>query len=147
MKDIFRRFLENKDRFIDKLDLTDEQKAELKAFFKKHPTYEGKVDWNKKDLKWEDFEELLKTEGQTKNQIKKYGKSGKAQIEDLVEGKDYEVLVDKPNLTVYYPMNFKASEVLAKPLHLGFPHARRVGLRRMQNAGDRFYVSRWALLS
>lgn len=113
-KDFFHLF-ENKDRFIDKLDLTDEQKEELKAFFKKHPTYEGKVDWNKKDLKWEDFEELLKTEGQTKNQIKKYGKSGKAQIEDLVEGKDYEVLVDKPNLTVYYPMNFKASEVLAKP--------------------------------
>lgn len=109
------RILESKDHLIDKLDLTDEQKEELKGFFKKHPNYESKIDWNKKDLKWEDFEELLKTEGQTKNQIKKYGKSGKAQIEDLEEGKDYEVLVDKPNLTVYYPLNFKASEVLAKP--------------------------------
>lgn len=114
LTDFFRLF-ENKDRLIDKLDLTDEQKAELKDFFQKHPNYENKIDWNRKDLTYNDFEELLKLEGNTKSSQKKYGLSGKAQIEDLVEGKDYEVLVDKPNLTVYYPRNFKASEVLAKP--------------------------------
>ena len=40
----FRRFFEDKDRLIDKLDLTDDQKSELKAFFKKHPNYENKID-------------------------------------------------------------------------------------------------------
>ena len=115
MKDIFRKFLENKDRLIDKLDLTDEQKGQLKTFFNSHPNFENKIDWNKKDLKWEDFQEVLKLEGNTKSSQKKYGLSGKAQIEDLVEGKDYDVILEEPQFCIYYPLTFKGSETLAKP--------------------------------
>lgn len=115
MKDIFKRFLENKDRLIDKLDLTDEQKGQLKTFFNSHPNFENKIDWNKKDLKWEDFQEVLKLEGNTKSSQKKYGLSGKAQIEDLVEGKDYDVILEEPQFCIYYPLTFKGSETLAKP--------------------------------
>lgn len=115
----FFRFLENKDRLIDKLDLTDDQKAELKVFFQKHPNYESKIDWNNKSLQYKDFEELLALEGNTKSARKKYGISGKAQIEDLVEGEDYLVLAENDNefahTVIYYPLTFKASEVLAKP--------------------------------
>lgn len=106
---------ENKDHLIDRLNLTDEQKAQLKAFFKGHPNYESKIDWNNKNLKFEDFSELLSLEGNTKSSKKKYGLSGKAQIEDLVMDKDYKVLAQTDDYTVYYPMTFKASEVLAKP--------------------------------
>lgn len=117
----FFKFLENKDRLIDKLDLTDEQKEELKGFFAKHPNYESKIDWNNKSLQYKDFEALLALEGKTRNQIKKYGKSGKAQIEDLKEGEDYLILAEHDDdfgfthTIIYYPLTFKGSEVLAKP--------------------------------
>lgn len=106
---------ENKDHLIDRLNLTDEQKAQLKAFFKGHPNYESKIDWNNKNLKFEDFSELLSLEGNTKSSKKKYGLSGKARIEDLIEDKDYKVLAQTEDYIIYYPLNFKASEVLAKP--------------------------------
>lgn len=106
---------EDKTRFIDRLNITDEQKEELKAFFKKHPNFEGKIDWNNKNLTYEDFSELLSMEGNTKSSQKKYGLSGQAQIEDLKVGEDYEVLLDTDKYVVYYPLTFKASEILAKP--------------------------------
>ena len=111
----FRRFFEDKDRLIDRLDLTDEQKSEVKAFFKAHPNYENKIDWNRKDLTWKDFEKVLALEGQSNSSKKKYGLSGKAQIEDLVEGKDYEIVQQTEDYTIYYLLTFKGSEVLAKP--------------------------------
>ena len=109
------QLLESKDHLIDRLNLTDDQKEELKVFFKAHPNFENKVDWNRKDLKWEDFRKVLELEGNTKSSQKKYGLSGKAQIEDLIEDKDYKVLAQTDDYIVYYPMTFKASEVLAKP--------------------------------
>lgn len=111
-KDFF-RFLENKDRLIDKLDLTDEQKDQLKSYFKKYPTSESKIDWNRKDLKWEDFSDLFASEGKSKSQAKKKGISG------LKEGIDYLYLGHEDGeygkYTVYYPMTFLASETLANP--------------------------------
>ena len=119
MKQDFRHFFEDKDRLIDKLDLTDDQKSELKAFFKKHPNYENKIDWNNKSLQYKDFEEVLALEGNSENSKKKYGLSGKAQIEDLEEGKDYLIIAEKDerfyHTIMYYPLTFKGSEVLAKP--------------------------------
>ena len=115
MKDIFRRFFENKDRFIDKLDLTDDQKGELKAFFKDHPNYESKIDWNKKDLVYEDFKPVLALEGKSRNSIKKYGISGKAKIADLEEGTDFDIIKQTSSYTLYFVKTFKGSEVLAKP--------------------------------
>lgn len=109
------RLQEDKTHLINKLNLTDEQKNTLIAFFKSHPNYESKVDWNNKNLTFEDFSELLALEGNTKSSKKKYGLSGKAQIEDLVLDKDYRVLAQTEDYIIYYPMNFKASEVLAKP--------------------------------
>ena len=118
----YRKFLEDKNRLIDKLDLTAEQKDELKAFFKKHPNYEAKIDWNNKSLKYEDFKDVLALEGTSENSKKKYGLSGKAQIEDLVEGVDYDIIAqsDEPkghgeDYIVYHVKTFKGSEVLAKP--------------------------------
>lgn len=99
--------LESKDHLIDKLDLTDEQKERLKAFFKKYPTSESKIDWNRKDLAWEDFADLLDNEGKSKSQAKKYGLSG------LKEGTDYLIIDKGEDYTIYYPLNFKASETLA----------------------------------
>lgn len=107
------RLLEDKTRFINNLDLTDDQKDHLKAFFKKYPNYESKIDWNRRDLKWEDFSELLANEGKSKSQAKKYGLSG------LTPDKDYKIVrqetVGNYTLTIYYPLTFLASETLANP--------------------------------
>ena len=103
----FFRFIENKDRLIDRLDFTDEQKDKLKSFFQTHPNYESKIDWNRKDLTWADFEPLLKLEGKSKSQAKKKG------IEGLTEGVDYYLLAQNDLYSIYYPLNHKASQTIA----------------------------------
>lgn len=103
----FFRFLENKDRLIDKLNLTDDQKNKLKGYFKRNPSFESKIDWNRKDLTWEDFSGLLASEGKTKTQAKKKG------IEGLTEEKDYKVIASNDEYIIYYPLNHLASVTLA----------------------------------
>ena len=102
-------FDENKDHLIDRLNLTDEQKETLKAFFKKYPSHESKIDWNKKNLVWEDFTDLLANEGKSKTQAKKYGLSG------LKLDEDYKIVLQNDSFTIYYPLTFLASETLANP--------------------------------
>lgn len=104
-KDFF-RFIENKDRLIDKLNLTDEQKTQLKDFFNKHPNYESKIDWNNKNLTWDDFSGLFDLE-YSKSKAKKKG------IEGLKEGLDYLILEQNDLYTIYYPLDHKASQTLA----------------------------------
>lgn len=121
----FFHFRENKDRLIDKLELTDEQKDKLKAFFKKYPTSEAKIDWNRKDLKWKDFEPLLAIEGKSKSQAKKYGISGlkegidyKIIWEGSIEAEPYPTSIDQNpeiKVTIYYPLTFLGSQTLANP--------------------------------
>ncbi len=106
------RFLENKDHLIDRLDLTPDQKEELKAFFAKHPSYENKVDWNNKSLSYKDFESLLALDGKSKTQAKKNGLSG------LIEGKDYfdfgeADVEDIGNCHLYQPLSYLGSKILA----------------------------------
>ena len=103
------RFLETKDHLINRLDLTDEQKTQLKDFFKKYPSHENKIDWNRKDLKWEDFANILANEGKSRSQAKKYGISG------LTLNKDYNIVFQNDECTIYYPLTFLASETLASP--------------------------------
>ena len=118
----FFRFLEDKSHLINKLNMSLDQRIEVEEFFKAHPNYENKIDWNRKDLTYEDFKPILELEGKSRNSIKKYGLSGKAEIEDLVEGKDYEVVKvsnkivhGAPESILYKVLTFKGSEVLAKP--------------------------------
>ncbi len=107
-----RKLFENKNHLIDRLNLTSEQKEEIKAFFLKHPSYESKIDWNNKSLQYKDFESLLALDGKSKNQAKKYGLAG------LVEGKDYVDFgeVNIPSLGechLYQPLSHLGSVVLA----------------------------------
>ena len=111
----FFKMLEKKDHLIKKLSsLTDEQKQQAIDFFNKHPNYESEIDWNRKDLSWEDFEVVINKSRNTKSQIKKAVKKG---IDGLQEGVDYDFLGEdiykgKP-FSVYIPANWKGSRVLA----------------------------------
>ena len=105
-------FRENKNHLIDKLNLTSEQKEEIKAFFLKHPSYESKIDWNNKSLQYKDFEPLLALDGKSKTQAKKYGLPG------LIEGKDYvdfgeAALPELGKCYFYQPLTHRGSVVLA----------------------------------
>ena len=106
------RLLEDKNRLIDKLDLNDIQKEAIKNFFKKHPNYENKIDWNRKDLKWEDFVDVLAFEGKSRNQARKNGIAG------LTQGKDYEFIAsgetsDGHPYEIYMPLSYLGSVTLA----------------------------------
>lgn len=106
------QMIESKDHIIDKLNLTDEQKQTLKDFFKKYPNYESKVDWNKKDLTFDDFSELLNSAGKSRSQAKKYGLSG------ITQGKDYVIIGSGTieygqTYTVYKPLTHLGSVTLA----------------------------------
>lgn len=111
--DIF-RFLEKKDHIIKKLPITDEQKIEAIDFFTTHPNYESEIDWNRKDLTWEDLEKVIYKVRDTKSQIKKAVKQG---IVGLTEGVDYVYVgstdYEGSPVYVYIPLTWKGSRVLA----------------------------------
>ena len=105
---IKRHFLESKDHLIDKLyNLDKRQKEEIKAFFKKHPNYENKIDWNNRDLKYRDFRPVLDLANKSKSAAKKTGLAG------LVEGTDYKFFKSYDYYNVYQPLTHWGSKVLA----------------------------------
>lgn len=106
------RLLEKKDHIIKKLNnLTDEQKQSAIDFFSKHPNYENEIDWNRKDLSWKDFEDVINKPRVSKNQMKKASKSDNTNW--LTEGSFYEVLYEGEKFTIYQPLTYIGSRYLA----------------------------------
>lgn len=110
----FFKMLEKKDHLINKMNITDEQKQIAIEFFNKHPNYESDVDWNRKDLSWEDLEKVIYKQRNTKSQFKKAVKSG---IEGIVEGEDYLSLAEGTfkgkSYKIYQPLTWLGSRTLA----------------------------------
>lgn len=105
---IKRHLLESKDHLIDRLyNLDKQQKEEIKAFFKKHPNYENKIDWNNRDLKYRDFRPIIELANKSKSVAKKGGLSG------LVEGTDYKFFDSNNYWNIYQPLNHWGSKILA----------------------------------
>lgn len=74
--DLITLFLESsKDRFINKLNITDEEKQELKDFCDKYPQYASRIDWQRRDLTWEDIKPILKLPSQSKSAKKRQAKN------------------------------------------------------------------------
>ena len=97
----------SKDRFIDRNEnLTDEQKLEIKQFFKKHPDQDNKIEWNTSDaLQYKDFFEVMTTFNERF--------LPKLTLADLKEGEDYDYLGDWNNIKYYLIRNHKASVAFA----------------------------------
>ena len=98
------RLYEKKDNLIRKNpNLTEEQKQEIIAVLTKHPSSENKIDWNKNNkLTYEDFLTVLRP----------------LYINDLdfrglVEGEDYDLLLDKPKEKLYAIYTYEASKIIA----------------------------------
>lgn len=74
--DLVTLFLESsKDRFINKLNITDEEKQELKDFCDKYPQYASRINWQKRDLTWEDIKPILELPSQSKSAKKRQAKN------------------------------------------------------------------------
>ena len=98
------RLYEKKDHLIRKNpNLTDGQKQEIMDLLAKHPSSENKIDWTRNSkLTYEDFLDVLRP----------------LYINDLdfrglVEGKDYDLLLDKPNEKLYFIHTHIASKIIA----------------------------------
>ena len=98
------RIYEKKDSLIKKNpNLTEEQKQEIIAVLARHPSYESKIDWNRNSkLTYEEFLNVLRP----------------LYINDLdfrglVEGEDYDLLLDKPNEKLYAIYTHNASKIIA----------------------------------
>ena len=104
MKSFKTYITEKKDHLIDKLAITDHQKKELKDFFAKKPNLENKIDWQKKDLAFKDFADVMST---TKTErTRAVRKSG---ITGLKKGIDYlevKTPADSP-FQAYIPLTWK----------------------------------------
>ena len=100
----FFKLLEKKDHIIKKLTgLTDEQKQIAIDFFTKHPNYESEIDWNRKDLKWDDFEAVIYKERISKSQLSNFVK----------EGVHYLKLFSDDKIQIYQPLTWIGSRYLA----------------------------------
>jgi len=109
MKTFKQYIFEKKDHIIKKLpNLSPEQKKELIDFFKRKPNLEGKIDWNNKNLTYDDFKDVMKvTKTEKVKLVKSKGISG------LKEGEDYLKLKTPPEYEGYIPLTYEASKLIA----------------------------------
>jgi len=102
---------EKKDHLIKKIpELSDDEKSKVIDWFAKHPNRENEINWNNvNDLKYSDFEVLMKTESKTgrKNKVKVNGLQG------LLEGTDFGLAYEDENIIGLVPFHYEASKLLA----------------------------------
>jgi hypothetical protein len=107
----FREFLfEKKDHLIRKLkNLSSDEKEELIQFFNGRIDLESKIDWNNKDLTFDDFKPIM---GASKTgKAKSFKLNG---INALKKGTDYQELKYKDGgVKMYIPLNYEVSKLLA----------------------------------
>jgi len=112
-------YQEDKTSRINKLTtLDDDQKKRVVDFFRKYPQDESSIDWNRKDLQWDDFVKVMddresKAGGKASKISKNTGLGG------MVLGKEYMAHQISPDLTAYVPLTYKASRFLASSSFLG----------------------------
>lgn len=114
------RFVENKDRFIDKNpNLTPEQKTELKAIFNKKPNLEAMMgNWQVESDKWtyEDFKPVIDEYNMTKTDKLQRKRKEQAKIkglDGLKDGEDYEVIYNKNGVTAIWTKTHAAAARVA----------------------------------
>lgn len=102
------RLREDVSRFIkNNVNLTDEQKAEVIDFFRKHSDLNGKIAWqqNGVTLPYSAFKKVI---DDFNNRF-----LPKGTLEDLKEGRDYEIVYNQNNIIGYEVLTYKASVILA----------------------------------
>ena len=99
-----KRLYEKKDHLINRnRNLTSERKSEIIELLGRHPSYENKIDWNKgNSLTYEDFLKVLRP--LYINELDPRG---------LVEGEDYDLIINEKDEQLYIIYTYEASKILA----------------------------------
>jgi hypothetical protein len=99
---------EKKDHLIKRLiNLSDDEKKQVIDFFTKKPNLENKINWNNKNLRFSDFEPLMR---ETPKDKRKRARSGG--LKGLTKGKDYLVIPNR-KYTIYIPLSWEVSVLIA----------------------------------
>ena len=99
-----KRLYEKKDHLINRnRNLTSERKSEIIELLGRHPSYENKIDWNRSNsLTYEDFLKVLRP--LYINELDPRG---------LVEGEDYDLIINEKDEQLYIIYTYEASKILA----------------------------------
>ena len=102
------RLREDVSRFIkNNVNLTDTQKAEINQFFKDHSNLNGKINWQSEGvtLPYSAFKKVMDDFNSRF--------LPKGTLEDLTEGRDYEIVYNKNGIIGYEILTYKASIIIA----------------------------------
>jgi len=106
---------EKKDHLIKKLNINKDEKDVLISFFNKHPNYENKIDWSNKDLTFKDFETVLKSQEESKSNIKRRTAQGELDAIWKSRGKDdYKIWWQDENNIYVSPLNFECARFMTQ---------------------------------
>jgi hypothetical protein len=112
---LFERILnENKDHLVNKLSsLSDHEKNLVIGFLHNHPNYESKIDWNKKDIQFNEFEKIFSENEQSKSRVKSKVKSGNLQaIWDARKENDFKVLKITDDEIYVAPLSWECAQFM-----------------------------------
>ena len=109
----------SKDRFINKLAITPEQKSFLSNFFKENPTYESFIDWQNPNLTWDDFADVLRRKevsrkskaGRRKeaSKVSEEALRGEATLSDIFSAYKHKVWYEDENMIFVSPLNHECA--------------------------------------
>ena len=89
----------------------DEKQFEIAdKFFKTYSAFENEIDWNRKNITWDDLKAVIYKERNSESNTKKRIRKG---LEGFEEGKDYIVLEETNSYTAYQPFTWEASRMIA----------------------------------
>jgi hypothetical protein len=86
--------------------LTAKEKETVIDFFSKYPTYENRIDWNSKTLKYGDFETVFSLANNSRRSIKKQSKSDP---EVLLKGYNYRIVSKTKDFIIIMPLDWECA--------------------------------------
>lgn len=124
---------EKKDHLIKKLNMPEDKKAKIIAFFEKHPNLENKIDWNRKNLSWEDFEPLVNFRQEKAKHVEKSIDFG-----EFKENIDYQILHGNSKMNIIQPLTYEFEVWLQSNNELGPSTKWCIGYEKDSTLWDRY---------
>ena len=108
------RLKESKTTQLKKLlkngNITEDQFNKADKFFKTYSAFENEIDWNRKNITWDDLKAVIYKERNSESKTRKKIRKG---LEGFEEGKDYLVLEETDSYVAYQPFTWEASRMIA----------------------------------
>jgi len=106
----FLYLLEDKSSRIKSYNLGANEK-EVLDYWSKFPQLDNKIDWNKKNISYDDFKKIMDVHKSSQSQMEKSVKTGG--ISSLSSSDVYEIKTSNENVKAYIPLSHNASKIIA----------------------------------